>query len=111
MLKIIIFLLVAFGLIQPISTAYFHLFQNINHGGEPREMHCFDYNCHEIGAGFNDRTSSINTHGGCVALFEHSNCRGRRVIFKPGCELGECCKHNNFRSCGFNDEASSYACC
>uniref|UniRef100_A0AC34QT94 Uncharacterized protein n=1 Tax=Panagrolaimus sp. JU765 TaxID=591449 RepID=A0AC34QT94_9BILA len=98
-------------LIQQITAGHFTLYQDAGKRGQSRQMQCFDYNCHDIGAGFNDEASSINTHGGCVALFEHGNCQGRRVIFKPGCELGECCKHGNFKSCGFNDEASSYACC
>uniref|UniRef100_A0AC34QSN2 Uncharacterized protein n=1 Tax=Panagrolaimus sp. JU765 TaxID=591449 RepID=A0AC34QSN2_9BILA len=98
-------------LIKETNAGSFTLYQDAGQGGETRDMECSDFNCHEIGPGFNDRTSSINTHGGCVALFEDGLCQGRRVIFKPGCELGECCKHDNFNSCDFNDKASSYSCC
>lgn len=111
MVKIIYFIF-GFLLIQQINACSFKLFQDAHSHGEGREMQASDYECHNIGSsGFNDKASSINTHGGCVALFEHGNCGGRRVIFKPGCELGECCKHDNFKSCGFNDQASSFACC
>uniref|UniRef100_A0A914D9R5 Beta/gamma crystallin 'Greek key' domain-containing protein n=1 Tax=Acrobeloides nanus TaxID=290746 RepID=A0A914D9R5_9BILA len=109
--RVWIFLLVASTTLIHISDARgFTLWENSDFDGESREMQCTDFECHNFDS-FNDAASSINTQGGCVALFEHGNCGGRRVIFKPGCELGECCKHSNFESCGFNDQASSFACC
>uniref|UniRef100_A0AC34RRS8 Uncharacterized protein n=1 Tax=Panagrolaimus sp. JU765 TaxID=591449 RepID=A0AC34RRS8_9BILA len=90
----------------------FETFKSFNYADERREYSCVDHECHEIDSDFKDQINSINTSGGCVALFEDENCKGRRVIFKPGCDHGECCEsHANFSSCNFTNDTVSYACC
>uniref|UniRef100_A0A7E4VDK5 Lipoprotein n=1 Tax=Panagrellus redivivus TaxID=6233 RepID=A0A7E4VDK5_PANRE len=67
--------------------------------------------CYNLPYYINDKATSINTRGGCVALYQHANCHGRKVIFKMDCSSDRCCPHNNFAACKFNDQASSYEMC
>lgn len=101
---------------------WFTLFQNAFHEGISHEVHCSDYYCHNLDCsdyychnldgGFKKKASSVNTHGGCVALFDDANCEGRRVVFKPNCKTGACCQHHStFETCNFDNQATSYACC
>jgi hypothetical protein len=56
-----------------------------------------------------DLASSVNTRGGCIVLFEHPNCHGKKVTVSAG--PGNQCAHNNLESCGFNDITSSFQEC
>lgn len=57
---------------------------------------------------FNDLTSSINTGGACIMLYDGSNCSGRRITVAPGTGC-----HNWLDGCGlnFNDKTSSASFC
>uniref|UniRef100_A0A7E4ZUW4 Beta/gamma crystallin 'Greek key' domain-containing protein n=1 Tax=Panagrellus redivivus TaxID=6233 RepID=A0A7E4ZUW4_PANRE len=94
-----------------VEAGHFTLFEHPYHNGARDDFHAGDNECHNLPGHFNDKGSSINTHGGCFALFEHGDCKGRRVIFRMNCDGGECCAHNNFKSCRFNDKATSFAMC
>uniref|UniRef100_A0A8D8XBK1 Beta/gamma crystallin 'Greek key' domain-containing protein n=1 Tax=Cacopsylla melanoneura TaxID=428564 RepID=A0A8D8XBK1_9HEMI len=58
--------------------------------------------CKGVPSDFNDRTSSVNTHGGCVILYQNSGCTGQSVQVFPGSGA-----HNNLKKLGFNDRTSS----
>jgi hypothetical protein len=55
---------------------------------------------------FNDRVSSVDTHGGCAILFVDPNCQGRGVTFAPGTGC-----HSNLGDCGMDNQASSMKAC
>ena len=54
----------------------------------------------------NDQISSINTHGGCVCLYEHNNCLGFSLAVYPGNFY-----HGDLGIKNFNDKASSIGPC
>ncbi|XP_008487632.1 uncharacterized protein LOC103524398 [Diaphorina citri] len=62
--------------------------------------------CRGIPGDFNDRTSSVNTHGGCIRLYQNSGCTGKSLELFPGSG-----SHNNLKAHGFNDKASSVGNC
>uniref|UniRef100_A0A8D8RJI9 Beta/gamma crystallin 'Greek key' domain-containing protein n=1 Tax=Cacopsylla melanoneura TaxID=428564 RepID=A0A8D8RJI9_9HEMI len=62
--------------------------------------------CQRIPRDFNDKTSSVNTFGGCVRLYEHRDCRGRVLELFPGSGT-----HSNLKKHNFNDKASSVGNC
>uniref|UniRef100_A0AC34FJN3 Beta/gamma crystallin 'Greek key' domain-containing protein n=1 Tax=Panagrolaimus sp. ES5 TaxID=591445 RepID=A0AC34FJN3_9BILA len=100
------------GIIVAANAGRATLWQNAGQSGQSLKIENNDFECHNIPGNFNDRVSSINTQGGCIALFQHGNCGGRRVIFRPNCGSGECCgDHSRMSNCDFNDRASSYAFC
>lgn len=61
---------------------------------------------------FNDVTSSVNSGGHCVDLFEHGNCRGASLRISPSTE-----SHNNLGAIAhpnggtWNDRVSSLRAC
>ncbi|XP_026679483.1 uncharacterized protein LOC113467478 [Diaphorina citri] len=62
--------------------------------------------CQGIPRDFNDKTSSVNTHGGCVRLYEHDGCTGRTLELFPGSGT-----HMNLKAHKFNDKATSVGNC
>uniref|UniRef100_A0A7E4ZV28 Beta/gamma crystallin 'Greek key' domain-containing protein n=1 Tax=Panagrellus redivivus TaxID=6233 RepID=A0A7E4ZV28_PANRE len=94
-----------------VEAGRFTLYEHPNQHGKAHTFSDGDYECHNLPGSFNDIGSSVDTHYGCVALFEHANCGGRRVIFKINCGGPECCVHADFGFCDFHDQASSYAMC
>ncbi|CAH0382036.1 unnamed protein product [Bemisia tabaci] len=62
--------------------------------------------CVNVGKDFNDRTSSVNTHGGCIRIYQHGNCLGDMKELFPGSAA-----HDNLRALGFNDKLTSIGPC
>ena len=46
------------------------LYKNTEFQGDALELNDNDNNCHNMPGWFNDRASSVNTHGGCIAMFK-----------------------------------------
>ncbi|XP_026679480.1 uncharacterized protein LOC103509026 [Diaphorina citri] len=80
------------------------LFRDKDHKGGHIEMS--GEGCQNLPGDFNDRTSSVNTHGGCVRLYEHGGCTGdvRDVFMGSGA-------HNDLGALGFNDKVTSVGNC
>ncbi|ODM98328.1 Golgi-associated plant pathogenesis-related protein 1 [Orchesella cincta] len=55
---------------------------------------------------WNDRASSVNTHGSCILAWEHSDCSGTSHRISPSSH-----HHNHLSALGFNDEISSFQLC
>ncbi|KAL1454451.1 hypothetical protein WDU94_010706 [Cyamophila willieti] len=62
--------------------------------------------CQGVPTDFNDKTSSVNTHGGCVVLYQNGGCTGQSLQLYPGKGA-----HNNLKKMGFNDKTSSVGNC
>ncbi|KAL1452083.1 hypothetical protein WDU94_006397 [Cyamophila willieti] len=63
--------------------------------------------CHNyVGNAFNDKASSIDTHGTCVRLYYHHSCQGDYIEVFPGS-----LHHRDLSNLGFQDTASSIGSC
>ncbi|KAF4527541.1 hypothetical protein B566_EDAN014937 [Ephemera danica] len=51
---------------------------------------------------FDQRISSVNTHKGCVILFEEHGCQGNSLKLYPGTDC-----HDNLQHCDFDNKPSS----
>jgi hypothetical protein len=86
---------------------YVKLFDNDHHGGDSCAKN-IGLECSNLPGFFNDRTTSIDTAGNCVILYEHGNCIGNSITVHG---LSDC--HHNLGFCGlnFNDKTSSFKEC
>lgn len=80
-------------------------FQNAGFGGDQNTLDMTRGTCYNLSF-FNDRMSSINTHGNCVTIYIESNCHGASFNIKPGTDC-----HSNLGQCGMNDKVSSLQLC
>lgn len=62
--------------------------------------------CQNVQKDFKDKTSSVNTLGGCIRLYEHKHCTGRVLELFPGSGT-----HTNLKKHKFNDIVSSVGNC
>lgn len=87
------------------SASVVTYFQNAGFSGDQFTLEMDRGTCYNLGF-FNDRISSMNTHGNCVTVYIESNCHGASFNIKPGSEC-----HRNFGDCGMNDKVSSLQLC
>lgn len=98
-------LLVTLTCLAGSSSAWrVYLYRDENHTGGHVEL-SGDF-CENVPNDFNDAASSINTHGGCVRLYEDAGCVGRMVEMYPGTGGHEDLGFNEF-----NDKTSSVGNC
>lgn len=98
-------LLVTLACLARSSSAWrVWLYRDDNHRGGHMELS--GDGCENLPGDFNDRTTSINTHGGCVRLYEHGGCTGRMLEVFPGSGA-----HNNLGFNDFNDVTTSVGNC
>lgn len=80
-------------------------FQNAGFKGDQFTLEMDKGTCYKLSF-FNDRISSINTHGNCVDVFIDAGCKGATFRIGPGTTC-----HNNLGDCGLNDSVSSLRLC
>lgn len=80
-------------------------FQNAGFSGDQYTLDMDPGTCYNLSF-FNDRISSINTHGNCVTIYIESDCHGASFNVKPGSDC-----HSNLGQCGMNDKVSSLKLC
>uniref|UniRef100_A0AC35TRS7 Beta/gamma crystallin 'Greek key' domain-containing protein n=1 Tax=Rhabditophanes sp. KR3021 TaxID=114890 RepID=A0AC35TRS7_9BILA len=85
------------------------LFDHVGHKGRQVNVQITQGCSNAIHHRFNDKASSINTHGHCIILCQHPDCNGRCVKVGPGNPDRICRVHNNLDddNCDFNQRASS----
>lgn len=81
------------------------LYENANHGGQSLELYVRKGKCVDLPLLFNDKATSVNTHGNCFYLCEHSSCYGSCQKLAPG--FGD----ENFLGFSYNDRVSSVRQC
>ncbi|KAL1453935.1 hypothetical protein WDU94_010236 [Cyamophila willieti] len=81
------------------------LYRDSGHRGGHIEMS--GDGCVNVPDDFNDQATSVNTHGGCVRLYQNGGCSGRSIEVYPGTGA-----HDNlgFHD-DFNDRTSSVGPC
>ena len=88
------------------------LYQHMRSRGNIYDLHSNSGQCVNVVGHFNDRTSSVNTHGQCFYLYEHRDCTGQRV--EVSVRISNQCNHGLLSRCGainFNDRLTSVRAC
>lgn len=102
---VLLALLVTLACLAGSSSAWrVWLYRDSGHRGGHIEMS--GNGCKNVQSDFNDKTTSVNTHGGCVRLYQNAGCTGKMLELFPGSGA-----HNNLGSHGFNDKTSSVGNC
>ncbi|CAL8116343.1 unnamed protein product [Orchesella dallaii] len=81
-------------------------FDHSNGGGHSIIYTVYGTGCNNLSPEWNDRISSVNTHGNCVLAWEHAGCTGRSERIAPGTP-----HHGHLPALGFNDAISSFQLC
>lgn len=83
------------------------VYDYVQFGGESYTVDMKPGRCYDFSF-FNDRISSINSHGHCVNLYADRGCRGDSLTIRPGSA-----SHNDLRAdnVDFNDKTSSLRFC
>src|SRR5688572_23682304 len=93
----------------PLSLAHkVTLCEHKDFGGKCHEIDLNPGVCHEVPQELNDQVSSVNTHGKCVTLYEHSGCQGTSHVLRPGSVAHDDLDNSQV---DFNDKASSMKLC
>jgi hypothetical protein len=86
------------------------LYSDNNYSGEEKWFSPVEDGCYNLNQyGFVNVVSSVNTGGGCINLYEGSNCNSRYIQLHPR----SWCRHHdlNVRNCNFNDRGNSFRRC
>ncbi|ODM91212.1 Protein PRY1 [Orchesella cincta] len=81
-------------------------FEHSNYEGESIKFTRTNSDCANLPGNWNDRISSVDTHGNCIVVWEHGGCSGKSERIAPGTR-----SHNHLAAIGFNDQISSYQLC
>ncbi|KAH7703978.1 hypothetical protein AAVH_28841 [Aphelenchoides avenae] len=93
----------------PPSSATFDVYDATWHTGNSATIALTSTCSNELASKFNDRASSVHSHGACVRLFEHSDCQGSSIMLKPDCDAAQGCWpiHGDLTGSGLDNGASS----
>ena len=109
----IFFLLSIFASLHMLIQAHgITLYQHRGHRGDVYDLHSNSGQCVNVVGHFNDRTSSISTHGQCFYLYRDKDCTGERV--EVSLRKSNQCDHGRLSKCGaidFNDKLTSVKAC
>lgn len=91
-------------IVSLIDCAQVTYYSDANFGGA---QHSVDLRgkCHTLNK-FDNRISSIDSHGNCVVIFSGRGCRGKSFRVAPGTVC-----HRNLNECGLNDKVTSMRLC
>ncbi|CAL8110277.1 unnamed protein product [Orchesella dallaii] len=100
--------LLAIVLLVVVSSfaAVITVYDDVHGSGASYNVEISPGHCTNLPGHWNDRISSINTHGHCAIGYEHGHCSGRGERFSPGTP-----HHGYLPNLGFNDAITSFKQC
>ena len=103
---ILVLLIALASALCPSEAQTITLFEHNDHQGESISLHVNGNNCINMPHEWNDRTSSINSHGQCFLIYEHANCDGQLMKIQDGAPSikineGRCLRHNSLSDCQY----------
>lgn len=79
---------------------YIDMYEHASGGGESKRLYMSDTGCYPLND-WNDRISSINTHGQCIMVWDLDNCTGDYIKMAPGVGC-----HHDFSGCYIRNRQS-----